>query len=66
MLNSRRNLQYNSLNSPKNLGNGAIAPNGEASEAPATERAGNRYAQPIDTASHLDSTFGFSRRGVGG
>jgi hypothetical protein len=26
MLNSRRNLQYNSLNSPKNLGTGAIAP----------------------------------------
>ena len=33
---------------------------GEASEAPATERAGNRYAEPITTASHLDSTFGFS------
>jgi hypothetical protein len=32
---------------------------GEASEAPATERAGNRYAEPITTASHLDSTFGF-------
>ena len=33
---------------------------GEASEAPATERAGNRYAEPITTASHLDSTIGFS------
>ena len=31
---------------------------GEASEAPATERAGNRYAEPITTASHLDSTTG--------
>ena len=31
---------------------------GEASEAPATERAGNRYAEPITTASHLDSTNG--------
>ena len=30
---------------------------GEASEAPATERAGNRYAEPITTASHLDSTL---------
>ena len=29
----------------------------EASEAPATERAGNRYAEPITTASHLDSTL---------
>ena len=29
---------------------------GEASEAPATERAGNRYAEPKTTASHLDST----------
>jgi hypothetical protein len=30
---------------------------GEASEAPATERAGNRYAKPETTAPHLDSTF---------
>src|SRR5271166_6264238 len=29
---------------------------GEASEAPATERAGNRYAEPKTTAPHLDST----------
>ena len=29
---------------------------GEASEAPATERAGNRYAKPKTTAPHLDST----------
>ena len=32
---------------------------GEASEAPATERAGNRYTKPKTTASHLDSTLGF-------
>ncbi len=30
---------------------------GEASEAPATERAGNRYAEPKTTAPHLDSTI---------
>ena len=30
---------------------------GEASEAPATERAGNRYAKPKTTAPHLDSTW---------
>jgi hypothetical protein len=30
---------------------------GEASEAPATERAGNRYAKPKTTAPHLDSTL---------
>jgi hypothetical protein len=29
---------------------------GEASEAPANERAGNRYAEPKTTAPHLDST----------
>jgi Glycosyltransferase like family len=29
---------------------------GEASEAPATERVGNRYAEPNTTAPHLDST----------
>ena len=29
---------------------------GEASEAPATERAGHRYAEPKTTAPHLDST----------
>jgi hypothetical protein len=32
---------------------------GEASEAPATERAGNRYAKPKTTAPHLDSTLCF-------
>jgi hypothetical protein len=31
---------------------------GEASEAPATERTGNRYAKPKTTAPHLDSTQG--------
>jgi hypothetical protein len=35
---------------------------GEASEAPAAERAGNRYAKPNTTASHLDSTQAFSGR----
>jgi hypothetical protein len=30
---------------------------GEASEAPATERAGHRYAEPKTTAPHLDSTL---------
>jgi hypothetical protein len=30
---------------------------GKVSEAPATERAGNRYAKPKTTAPHLDSTI---------
>ena len=30
---------------------------GEASETPATERAGTRYAEPNATAPHLDSTW---------
>jgi hypothetical protein len=61
----KQNMQYNLVRKQ-----GAVEPparfderdvktdRGEASEAPATERAGNRYAEPIDTASHLDSTRG--------
>jgi hypothetical protein len=37
---------------------------GEASEAPANERAGNRYAKPKTTAPHLDSTHRLPRRTV--